>query len=130
MITSSFMYWITRLDSICCAICVLSAIFIGAALVTGIPLGIEYFSWADCDRKYRNDINDTSIPAIRKVFLWMASIGVMLLVVSSFIPTTKEAAAIVVVPKIANSESVAEISTAVKDSAVKWLKEAAAEVEK
>lgn len=130
MITSSFMYWITRLDSICCAICVLSAIFIGAALVTGIPLGIEYFSWADCDRKYRNDINDTSIPAIRKVFLWMASLGVMLLLVSSFIPTTKEAAAIVVVPKIANSESVAEVSTAVKDAAVKWLKETAAEVKK
>lgn len=130
MITSSFMYWITRLDSICCVVGVFSSISIVFAIATAIPIAIEYYSWADCERKYRDDINDTSIPALRRVFLWLASVGVILLVANVFIPTTKEAAAIIVVPKIANSESVAEISTAVKDTAVKWLKETATEVEK
>lgn len=130
MITSSFMYWITRLDSICCTIGVFSAIAMAAAIVMAIPLGMEYFTWANSSSEYRDDINDTAIPKLRRMVLWFSIIGSILLLALAFIPTTKEAAAIIVVPKIANSESVAEVSTAVKDAAVKWLKETAAEVEK
>ena len=127
MITSSFMYWITRLDEVCCALCILATISIIGTITIAFPLAIEYFSWADRDRKYRDDINDTAIPSLRRVFLWFAISSIALLTAGIFIPTTKEAAAIIVVPKIANSESVAEISTVVKDAAIKWLKENAAE---
>ena len=130
MITSSFMYWITRLDEVCCVVGILAAIATAGAIFVAFPLAIEYFSWSDHDRKYRDDINDTSIPALRKVFLWLAISSIALLMADIFIPTTKDAAAIMVVPKIANSESVEEISTAVKDAAIKWLKETAEEVKK
>ena len=40
-----------------------------------------------------------------------------------FVPTMKEAAAIAVLPRIANSETVAEIGAEAKALAVEWLKD-------
>lgn len=130
MITCSFMYWITRLDEILFLFGTIATICIVGGIAIAFPFTITYLDWANRSRQYRDDINETNIPQMRKAMTWLFSIGFAMLLANVFIPSTKQAAAIVVVPKIANSESLAEISTAVKDAAVKWLNEAAEEVKK
>lgn len=130
MITSSFMYWITRLDEILFLFGTVATMCFVGGIAIAFPLTITYLDWANQSRQYRDDINETNIPQMRKAVIWLFSIGFSMLLAGAFIPSTKQAAAIIVVPKIVNSESVSEISTAVKDAAVKWLKETAEEVNK
>ena len=113
MITPSLIYWITRLDAIregaglVCFFCV---------LLTGAGLFALFVCAAD-------SVDDPFPGMWRNV----TRCAVVLFFVSGLVrvltPTKQEMAAIIVVPRIANSETVAEIGDGVKTLAVEWLEE-------
>lgn len=112
MITPSLIYWITRLDAICCA-CEATAILLGSATAIMLVFGIV----ARC-----NEDETVAVPIFRIVRITIPVVVVAILL-RVFTPTKKELAAIIVIPKIANSETVEQIGDGVKTLAVEWLEE-------
>lgn len=113
MITPSLIYWITRLDAVRQAagtLCVLSVLAVAGGLVALFVCAAD-------------DVPDP----FRSIWRNVARVAAVALVVSGsvlvFTPTKREMAAIIVVPRIANSETVAEIGDGVKTLAVEWLEE-------
>lgn len=117
MITPWNIYWITRLDEISVAVGILAAVpFVGIIIAligllnASIELGIE------------RDAKDRVVKRIKQVMICGTVLGFLTLL-NAFIPSTKQMAAIVVIPKIANSETVCELGQGVKELALDWLKE-------
>lgn len=113
MITPSLIYWITRLDAVrsaAGALCVHSVLAVAGGL----------FALFVC---VADDVPDPFCTIWRNV----ARVAAVTLAVSGLVlvltPTKREMAAIIVVPRIANSETVAEIGDGVKTLAVEWLEE-------
>lgn len=104
MITTTQMYWLMTLDSVCFVSGMLSVVL--AILAFG-----AFGAAVDCE----------STP------WWLVVLpGVLaafMLAVAVFTPTTKQMAAILVVPKIANSEKVQVAGDKLYDLAVEWLEE-------
>lgn len=107
-ITTMQMYWLVMLDNLtfglgvilvmCCLFFILGIPMLGA-------IGSE-------------DI----FPSIAKKVIVIAAVSLLGLL---FIPSTKQMAAIMIVPKIANSEKVQTIGNKVYDLAVEWMEELA-----
>lgn len=113
MITPSLIYWITRLDAVRQAagtLCVLSVLAVAAGL----------FALFICTA---DDVPDP----FRSIWRNVTRVAAVVLAVSGLVlvltPTKREMAAIIVVPKIANSETVEDIGASVKTLAVEWLEE-------
>lgn len=105
-ITTMQMYWLVILDNI---ICVLIAI-LGICSILFI-LGTSMLCAMG---------KDEQVFPIAKKILVVAATALLLLI---FVPSTKKMAAIIVVPKIANSENVQTIGNKVYDLAVEWMEE-------
>jgi hypothetical protein len=54
---------------------------------------------------------------------WGMAVAIPIVMVATFIPSTKQMAAIMIAPKIANSEKVQTIGNKVYDLAVEWMEE-------
>lgn len=113
MITPSLIYWITRLDAIIVAA---RAVAIPSFLLLALGLVGSFCATAD-------EIGEPFSSLWKKI----VRVSAIALVVSGAVlvltPTKREMAAIIVVPRIANSETVAEIGDGVKTLAVEWLEE-------
>ncbi len=117
MITPMQLYWMTRLDAINSFLTVCAIAFAISAIVIMLfipPMFIE---------------GDSASKSIgRALCKWLALPVVLVFLLSavnSFIPTTKEMAAIVVIPRVANSESVQQLGKGIVDLANQWLVELA-----
>jgi len=106
MITMGAVYWITRLDSIC------NLVSVGALLLLIALIGVvmTYPIWSD------------EVEEENKIKLWKSVkvsfiIFCFLAAITAFLPTTKEAVAIYMIPKIANNEQVQKLP----DNAMKFL---------
>lgn len=106
-ITTTQMYWFVMLDSIGVGSALLCAfttfIFFIGVLVTSL---------------------DEEPP--RNIRIFTPILGVLsfaLFAVCTFLPSTKQMAAIMIVPKLANSEKVQTVGNKVYDLAVEWMEE-------
>ena len=92
--TSMQMYWITRLDGIDFVVTTAAVMgFIASAVATVFWIGIRY--------------DDCSVLPMHKKLTVCAWVIVLLSILTAvFVPTTKEMAAIIIVPKIVNNEQV------------------------
>lgn len=103
MITTTQMYWLVTLDSIVHTSFVLVIVSILASVAAiGIACDTERFFWLP-------------VMTIGMFFLSVAAV--------TFVPTTKQAAAIVIVPKIVNNEKVQMVGNQLYDLAVEWMRE-------
>lgn len=111
-ITPALIYWITRLDGITTATGLI--LFFGLfATVSAYVFGlVASFNEEDY-------IADPLFKFARRVLPVVVVAGLL----NIFVPTKKDMAAIIVVPKIANSETVAELGDGIKTLAVEWLEE-------
>ncbi|MBO7685251.1 MAG: hypothetical protein J6V72_02635 [Kiritimatiellae bacterium] len=117
MITPTQMYWLTRLDSISKALLLLLFILPMACLlmtVVGMVLRVD-----SCF----NETEHATGKKLHKAAIWLVCSWLLVLVCHALTPTTREAAAIVVVPAIASSEKVQNIGNGLYDLAVDWLEE-------
>lgn len=101
MITSWDIYWITRLDSINMFL-ILFGLF--------LPFTILFWMWTG-DEKENDELY------YRKSIFSTIAISIIFLSSACFLPSTKEAAAIYLIPKIVNNQQVQKIP----DNAIKLL---------
>jgi H+/Cl- antiporter ClcA len=126
MITASEMYWLTRLDYIRG---VASGFSILLGIVSAIGLGVwavhSAILWEETRRaKPRDDevsFFTASTRACRRIVVPSALVFLVCLLTRVFVPTTKEMAAIKVVPMLA-TEKVQEDAGELYDLTVDWMK--------
>ena len=117
-ITPSMIYWLTRLDefSFLFGIVFVCIVIVALANVIGGFIALDSYS---TDKLYnRPERLAESKHNIKVRFgraVKLALVALLVGVVNSFIPSTKQAAAIIVIPKIANSEIVAEMGDTAKE---------------
>ena len=117
-ITPSAIYWLTRLDEFSFLLGIVFVCIVIVALVNVIG-GFYSLDSASNDQLYnRPERLAESKHNIKVRFgraVKLALVALLVGVVNSFIPSTKQAAAIIVIPKIANSEIVAEMGDSAKE---------------
>ena len=112
MITTAQMYWLTRLDTLE-VVGILLAVF---GSLVALPLIVIYNAcFQELTEHARHAMKTVLRVAVPAVLLGFA--------ITIFVPNTKEMAAIWVVPKLVNNESVSEIADGIKTLAVEWLEE-------
>jgi hypothetical protein len=121
MVTEWEMYWITRLDGFVAA----SAVFLAVCSITGLACllfagMIKYPSTFDAPTRKPEELK--SARGLARVAGYFLSFSVVWLAGVLFIPSTKEYAAIRVIPKIA-TEKVGEDVGELYDLGIKWLKD-------
>lgn len=117
MITPSTIYWLTRLDAlniVCVATLVISAFICVIA-------AIMFFGVATPDHEEDDPLMKSLLKATKTSF----AIAIISTIVAAFLPTTKEMAAIIVVPRVANSETVQQLGDGIVNLAQEWMKELA-----
>jgi hypothetical protein len=98
MISSWDIYWITRLDAIN-ALALISAMIIGVCVSLGsVPVIVDSL-WED----------DDWWPTVKRLYQVFITLFVLSLITVTLVPSTKEFAAIYLIPKIANNEQVQKV---------------------
>lgn len=110
MITTQMIYWITRLDYIRNLLSGILAIGIVGCIVC---LGVLMSFWMDGKGSYK--------PV--KMFIVFISIVLISAMTMVFTPSTKEMAAMIVIPKIVESEAIGELGNGIKELALAWVSE-------
>ena len=116
IITPMQMYWLTRLSSFgqgLAFIIFLLFLLSGGLVVSGCILQDSDLS----DITHRRGIKLIKLSSLSAV------VAVVLLLVNCMLPTTREMAAILIVPRIANSEKVQTVGNHLYDLAVEWMEE-------
>lgn len=103
MITTTQMYWLVTMDSI-----------VHASAIIAIALGVMAFLIIPMTF-------DDNLPKWTPSATALAAVAFAL--VAAFVPTTRQMAAIVMVPKIANNEKVQAAGNKLYDLAVEWMDE-------
>lgn len=106
-ITTTQMYWFMMLDNIkigSALMCTVTALCFVGMIIAAYDLG------------KRPIIVKVLTPTLGVLFVALFSVCV-------FLPSTKQMAAIMIVPKIANSEKVQTVGNRVYDLAVEWMEE-------
>ena len=117
-ITPSTIYWLTRLDEFGILLGIVFVCIVAVSLANIIG-GFIAMDAVSTDQLYNHperleeDKHNIKVRFRRAVKCSLAALLVG--VVNSFIPSTKQAAAIIVIPKIANSEIVAEMGDTAKE---------------
>lgn len=114
MITPWTIYWITRASNISNTLTAVTVVLgiIGAFLMVGGTVAGSLGERADAK-------------GLLRVGWKVAILFAISLVASILTPTTKELAAMIVIPKVANSESVQQLGDGIVDLANQWLVELA-----
>jgi hypothetical protein len=105
MITESMIYWILKLDNIVDMFVILAIISILSSVIT---LGIWFVKRDDC---YNNENLDKYV----KISVISFALFIVFLMMSTFIPSTKQMATIKIVPIIAKDEITKEIKGDAKE---------------
>lgn len=113
MITPTQMYWITRLDGIN-EVGIFLIILASTALLVG-PIIMELF----------NDFIDEKKLSLhfRSIFKWALPTFLFGLAIVTFVPSTKQMAAILLIPGIVNNEKIQQTGNKLYDLAVEWMDE-------
>lgn len=133
MVTESFIYWFTRLDHLHDFSEGLSFLLSIVVLASGIAWLVSFIVRCTLESDRSSDNRSVSMTDIaiakticsisKKAFLYLVAFLAILDLSRAFIPTTKEMAAIYVVPKIANNENLHDIGNEMVVLAKEWLKE-------
>ena len=117
-LTAWDIYWVTRLDEISI---LLTVSFVLIAIVTVFFC----FSWvanrSNYERQYHNGVEKqkTAVGLLK----WLVPILIAVGLTNAFIPSTKQAAVMIVLPAIVNSEAVQQIPNELTTLAREWLQE-------
>lgn len=116
MITPIQMYWLTRLDGISIALATVLALLSAIIFVMTIA-GAALRDYSRTEEEHATGKKLHKV-ATRLVCPWLLSLACLV-----FVPTTKEAAAIIIVPAVANSEKVQTVGNKLYDLTMEWMNE-------
>lgn len=135
MVTETFVYWFTRLNHLHSFVGELAFLVGLATFITAITAvvyyGIKCANETTQPSSYKPkemldktvSLTTTIYKKTTKVCIICLSACIGLNAILTFVPTTKEMAAIYVIPKIANNEQLQNISNEIMELATGWLKE-------
>jgi hypothetical protein len=110
------MYWFVKLGDIGC----MFGVFAGILLALFVFL---WFSWIFADMEG----NEPWKSVIKKASPYLLVAGIACIFIATFIPSTKQMAAIIVIPKIVNNEQIQNIGenglSILESKTVEWLKD-------
>lgn len=109
MITAWDIYWVMQLDSIGCAflLVAIATLAVGASALVGAMLNRDMRSfWEDTPESKSYKKYDGKVAGWARIAKRTAPVGLVLLVLAAFIPSTKTAAMMLVIPAVANNESI------------------------
>lgn len=112
MVTTAQMYWLTRLDAIETLSIVMATLGLVVTVIATILYACCFSEMEEGERRVVKNILRVSATAL--------AIGIA---IGVFVPNTKDMAAIMVVPRIANSESLTGMADGIKTLATEWLEE-------
>lgn len=126
--SGSQVYWLTRLDGIgvlLTTLAIISAVAVGmTVLASFIAMDFVNIDLAyDHSRKMGEKKQAAWLATRKRAVRWVAA-PLILGAASVFVPTTKEAAAILVLPAVANSQDVQAMSKDIVQLAREWIDEA------
>lgn len=113
-ITTSTIYWLTRLDYI-------QGFFIAATIILGLASFAVLIMYIVFKMESVSFDSAQMIPG--KLVVGAFGLTSVTVACSLFIPTTKEAAAMIVVPRLVNSETVRGLGSDLVDLAHAWVEE-------
>ena len=113
-LTAWDIYWVTRLDEISAAL-----VIVGFGCFAGLMVGLILMTYPDHDRCFKPG---------KKICVTSLFVGCIGLGVNTLIPSTKQAAAMIVLPAIVNSEA-AQFKTTLEQRYF-WMGVCDAQVEK
>ena len=108
-LTAWDIYWVTRLDEISIALAI-----VGLGCFAGLMVGLVLMTHPDHDRWFKPG---------KKICVTSLVVGCIGLWVNTLIPSTKQAAVMIVLPAIVNSEAVQQIPNELTTLAREWLQE-------
>ena len=137
MITSTQIYWLTRCDELkSFLVCVDCPFIMVAFIAVVVAIALTLFDAFAGNGTYElcagvpdeqfNAMKDRSRLAAKKsvaVSAVCVTVAITVNLAASFVPTTKEMAAIMVVPRIANSQSVSDVAEGIVELAKAWMVE-------
>lgn len=121
MITTTQMYWLTKLDDIRHVLGSIIWVPIAWVTVVAVISFCAFMACVDMDRKRLEvvgKIRKASWTCVPMVF-WIIATQIAV----ALVPSTTQMAAIVVVPKIVNNEQVQTVGSKLYDLATEWLDE-------
>ena len=116
MITPSAIYWITRFDDIRTGLAVLAVVVV---VLAALALVILLATVENVHRDNETEYTKLTFCFVAALVLFAGVLGGA----RAFVPSTRDAAAMAVIPALANSERVQTVGNAVYDLAVEWLEE-------
>lgn len=122
MITTMQMYWLVKLDDMRHVIDSLTWLPVTWIVITAVVSFAAFMATIDANESGREKV----CRCIKKAALICIPMLLMIVVIqltTAFVPSTKQMAAIIVVPKIANSEKVQMAGNKLYDLAVEWMDE-------
>ncbi len=122
MITPTQMYWLVKLDDMRHVTGSLMWLPIMWIIITVAVSFVAIMATLDADENEREKV----WRRVKKALLLcipMMFLMVVLQLTFAFVPSTKQMAAIIVVPKLANSEKVQTVGNRLYDLAVEWMDE-------
>lgn len=102
---------LTPLNDLLTAIVILSVIAMVVCGIALIVVGVDH------------DFGDHAPRVVRRLFVWILCAFLFFGALTVVVPTTKDAAAMIVIPRIANSQSVQELGETVVELAKAWCEE-------
>lgn len=117
-ITPSTIYWLCRLDGIRTLLSFIAVV----ALLTAVVVTIAGACIRDCYSRNSEEWN-TGARLHKKVLPFALMLSFLLALMETFMPSTRELAAIIVIPKIVNNEKVQDVGNRIYDLAVEWMDE-------
>ena len=117
IITTAQMYWLTRLTPLGHGVAFI--IFILAALTFGLLIS-GLLMQDPCE--FRDETHGIGRKLV-KASSFVAVLAVILLIANCLLPTTKDMAAILIIPRVANSEKVQTVGNHLYDLACEWMEE-------
>ena len=123
-ITPSLIYWATRMDAIngvLFTLLVLATVGVLACLAIGLGAATARKSYSESDA-YIQELHTSGEWLLRKIYIPVAVwclVGIALILT----PTTKELAAMYVIPAVANNEKVSDAGNKLYELAVEWMEE-------
>lgn len=116
-ITTSLVYWATRLDYIKTTAMILTSFSGPCTFIFGILL------FANTGIEYMGSNSFLSNSFLKSVIKWSFSICILSVLTIIFTPNTKEMAAMVIIPKVANSEKIDSLGNGMYNLAIEWMEE-------
>lgn len=114
------MYLVLKLDNIHELFRFLLSLGLTITIIGGVVLG---FCWLYCTCEKDTHFMETSFVAIKRLYIKFAVVTALLLVVGVLIPTTKQAAAIYLVPKVINNKQMRKMPDKLVMLANSWMDE-------